>query len=199
MSLNHIPGLLLRDLQTRVSPTTELVGTDIMPSFLQVAEQHEGGNIRYVLHDINEPFPQDFQGHFDLTHVRVMLAAAAQTGLKAAVRNLIDTVAPGGWLQVQEVDTAEDDPAYSPTTKDFITLLRGLFSMIGLGPDFCAELEGLFREAGLEEVSSQKIELPLGKRLGDNRQARASIDVFKFTIQSLTSVVTSEFESSQRR
>jgi hypothetical protein len=78
-------GTLLRDLQKDVSPSAKLTGVDIMSQFLPPSPQ---GNISYSVGDVCQPPSPELAGVFDLTHVRFVLAGAAQAGLEKAIQNL---------------------------------------------------------------------------------------------------------------
>jgi hypothetical protein len=78
-------GTLLRHLQGQVSPTAELVGVDIMSSFIPKSPEE---NMRFAVGDVGEPPVPERAATFDLTHVRYVLAGAAQAGIDRAVQNL---------------------------------------------------------------------------------------------------------------
>lgn len=175
-------GYLLRDLQKQLAPTAQLVGADVMPSFLP--KEDPSGNIRYVIHDICEPVASDLQEAFDLTLVRYVLAGSARVGIEAAVKHLVSSLKPGGWLQVMEMDT-EDMSDYGPAGKALFFIMRSLFNKLGMGPNWASRLEALFKTAGLENVSVQKIGIPGGKKMGNETDSRNSMEPFKITIPSL--------------
>jgi hypothetical protein len=174
-------GILLRDLAKQLRASAELVGADVMPSFLP---KHETTvNIRYVQQDVCEPFPSDLQGAFDLTNIRFVLAGAARVGLQTTVNNLASTLAPGGWLQVMELDTVEG--LFTPAMQDLFFIMRALFDKIGMGSNFAPELATVFENAGLINVDVRKIVLPAGKKMGNEKDSLNSIEPFKITIPSL--------------
>lgn len=80
-----VTGTVLRDLQKQTSPSAELVGADIMKSFMPESSQ---GNIRFIESDMCEPPAEELVNSFDLTHVRVSMAGAARVGLDPSVANL---------------------------------------------------------------------------------------------------------------
>lgn len=82
-------GILLRDLQKQVAPTAELVGSDVTATFLPEAPD---GNIRYTVGDICSPPSEDLAGHFDLTHVRLVLPFTGKVGPEKAVANMAGTL-----------------------------------------------------------------------------------------------------------
>jgi SAM-dependent methyltransferase len=177
-------GYVLRDLQKQLAPTAQLVGADVMPSFLP--KQDPSGSIRYVIQDICEPFASDLQAAFDLTLVRFVLAGSARVGIEAAVNHLVSSLKPGGWLQVLEMDV-EDMSDCGPAVKDLFFILRSLFTKISMGPNWAPGLEAVFKDAGLENVSVQRIGFPAGKKMGNETDSRNSMEPFKITIPSLIS------------
>lgn len=82
-------GALLRHLQGQLSSTAELVGIDIVSSFLPESPQ---GNISYALGDVGEPPAPERTGVFDLTHVRFLLAWALTAGADKVIMNLAGMV-----------------------------------------------------------------------------------------------------------
>ncbi|KAH8884134.1 S-adenosyl-L-methionine-dependent methyltransferase [Thozetella sp. PMI_491] len=180
-------GMLLRDIQQAAAPSAQLVGMDLMPSFIEAARAAsvEYPNIRYAVQDVCEPLPSEFQSAFHLTHVRAVLAGAAKAPLKAVVENLVASLAPGGWLQIQEMDIKLSSQADSSSIRDFITILHALFTMAGQDPYFANQLEGLFRDAGLDNVSVQTFKANVGKAMGNEADIDESIEPFKLTIPAI--------------
>lgn len=68
-----------------MSPTAKLVGVDIMSSFIPKSPE---GNMSFAVGDVGEPPVPERAGTFNLTHVRYVLAGAAQAGIDKAVQNL---------------------------------------------------------------------------------------------------------------
>ncbi|KZL87477.1 methyltransferase domain-containing protein [Colletotrichum incanum] len=78
-------GILLCDLRKDLSPSAQLVGLDVMSTFLPPFPE---GNIRYVTGDICEPLEKDLSGAFDLTHIRFVLPGCGRAGVDQAISNL---------------------------------------------------------------------------------------------------------------
>jgi len=191
-------GILLRDLRSQVSPTAELVGVDFMPSFVQAARRAATAeqNIEFITGDVCQSFPPDLQSRFDMTHVRYLMAVSGKVGLTTAVKNLAETVAPGGWLQIREQDFQEDMPGYTPAIRDLASVARAMFACLGHSAgNFSPGLSEAFREAGLENVSVQQWEMPVGKKLDPSggEVAKSSIEPFKFTIPTILGTAKREF------
>jgi hypothetical protein len=187
---------LLRDLQKQVHPSAQLVGVDIMPSFFPTPEtspSESGNNIRYALQDICKPFTPDLVSAFDLTHVRYVLVGTASVGIPAAVKNLVTSLAPGGWLQIQELFVADDAPGDTPAMKDFKVVFRTLLEKIGMDVGFAAGLAEVFKEAGLENVECKKVRYPVGKSAGNEEDSGNSILPFKLTVPTMVESVESKF------
>ncbi|KAK3312446.1 S-adenosyl-L-methionine-dependent methyltransferase [Apodospora peruviana] len=181
-------GTLLCDLQPQLDPSAQLVGVDNMSSFLP--KEPTTTNISYVVHDVCEPFVgADMKDAFDLTHVRLVLPGAGRVGIPAAIKNLIGSLAPGGWLQVQEFDFSDDDDA-PRSIKDLQSVVRRFWQAVGIEPGFVHELAALFEEAGLVNVGVKKVVLSVGKKMGDEAACANSIEPFKLTIPSIVGAAT---------
>ncbi|KAJ4127863.1 hypothetical protein NW768_008143 [Fusarium equiseti] len=175
-------GTLLRDLKKQVAPSAQLIGVDVVDAFLPPSEE----GLRYELYDLCEEVRTELTGAFDLTHVRFVLPGAAKVGYQKAVDHLTDTLAPGGWLQVHEMDfDLQNKSNIGPALKDVCKLFSGVFKAMGMTPNLVEELPGAFRTAGLENVSAETVELPMGKLLGDEEATEMSLQPFLLTIPSL--------------
>ncbi|KAH6963049.1 hypothetical protein DER45DRAFT_625150 [Fusarium avenaceum] len=175
-------GLLLRDIQKQVSSSAQLVGVDIEDSFFPASDD----GIRYEVYDLCESPNEGLTEAFDLTHVRYVMAAAGRIGYQKAVENLVATLAPGGWLQVHELDFSLDGRSDAgPAWKDVNTVLEGMFNAIGMGSDFVSKLPEAFEATGLVNVSSETIHLPTGKLLNDDELAEKSRQAFVLTIPGI--------------
>ena len=82
-------GIWLREAAQQLAKPDELIeftGFDIS------AQQFPKDNIQgvhFVVHDVVEPFPQQYHGNFDLVHVRLLSYALKAQILKKAVENII--------------------------------------------------------------------------------------------------------------
>ncbi|KAL3601639.1 hypothetical protein FPOAC2_05910 [Fusarium poae] len=180
--LTNLPGTLLRDLKKQVSPSARLVGVDVVEAFLPPSE----GGLRYETYDLCEPPRQEFTGVFDVTHVRFVIPGAAKVGYQRAVEHLASTLKPGGWLQVHEMDfDLQDRPNISPALKEVCALFLGVFKAMGMVSDLAHKLPTAFEAAGLNRVTAETVELPMGKLLGDDEAAEMSLQPFLLTIPSL--------------
>ncbi|KAL1867174.1 hypothetical protein Plec18167_008715 [Paecilomyces lecythidis] len=55
--------------------------------------------VQLTVHDITKPFPLEYHGRFDLVHVRLLLFAIRASELPKVIENLIQILAPGGYIQ----------------------------------------------------------------------------------------------------
>ncbi|KAL6916765.1 hypothetical protein ACHAPO_006878 [Fusarium lateritium] len=175
-------GTLLRDLKKQVSPSARLVGVDVVEAFLPPSEE----GLRYETYDLCEPPRQELTEAFDVTHVRFVIPGAAKVGYQKAVEHLASTLAPGGWLQVHEMDfDLQDKPNIGPALKEVCALFSGVFKAMGMISDLSHKLPEAFKNAGLNHVTEETVELPMGKLLGDEEAAEMSLQPFLLTIPSL--------------
>lgn len=96
-----------------------------------------------------------------------------------------ETLAPGGWLQIQEMDLSagrtEDPSAFN----EVLQLFEAVFEAGGMGGRFSSKLDESFIKAGLKNVTLQRLEIPAGKRIVDEKLAQLSIEPFKLTIPTV--------------
>ncbi|KAH7038246.1 uncharacterized protein B0I36DRAFT_381297 [Microdochium trichocladiopsis] len=190
---------LLREMSTRLPSSTSFVGVDLMKSFLP-AKDATPDNYRYLAQDVLTPLPGDLQGVFDLANVRLMFAGVVGKEA-AAVQNLVDGLKSGGWLQIMEMrlytpyggdddktayDDADDGDGETQSLKDFKTLLSSVFAAIGLQKGFPMGLEGVMKDAGLQDVRVVVVDAPIGKDVSEDRKLQLlSVGPFQLTIKTL--------------
>lgn len=178
---------------------------DFMPSSPQ-------GNIRYAYFDICEPPADDLKDAFDLSLVRLVLGGSGKVGIDAAVANIagkvesrliedirltniiIATVAPGGWMQIMEMDLDPDYPGIGAAMGDLIRLIGGIFYKTGFSARYCQTLDESFKKAGLKNVTLQQIGIPLGALLEKETPeiVKTSYEAFKISIPSLSGAAKCE-------
>lgn len=180
-------GILLGDLAKQVSPTAKLVGVDVMSQFLPASPPEK--NVTFAVWDVTESPAPERTAAFDLTHVRYVLAGAGAQGIDKAIQNLVDTLAPGGWLQVQEMELGPDRPKQCASWNDMTHLMGAIFDKVGVGADYASGLGARFEEAGLTNVTVDKIQLPAGIKMGSKEAAENSLIPFKLTIPTLKQAV----------
>ncbi|KAM0221178.1 hypothetical protein ACHAQD_005531 [Fusarium lateritium] len=180
--LTRVLGILLRDIQKQVPSSAQLVGVDIEDSFFPASDD----GIRYEVYNLCESLTEGLTGLFDLTHMRYVMAAAGKVGYQKAVENLVATLAPGGWLQIHELDFSLDGRSDAgPAWKDVNKVFGGMFDAMGMGSDFVSKLPEAFETAGLVNVSSETVHLPTGKLLNDDELAEESRQAFVMTIPNI--------------
>ncbi|KAL8727029.1 MAG: hypothetical protein Q9166_006327 [cf. Caloplaca sp. 2 TL-2023] len=64
-------------------------------------------HVKLVVHDMVEPFPAEYHERFDLVNVRLVSYAIKGSNLDRVVRNVIQLLRPGGYLQWQETDASD--------------------------------------------------------------------------------------------
>jgi len=143
-----------RWLAGHVGPGGRVLATDIDVSWL--AEAGRGVQVRR--HDVAADDPPD--GPFDLVHARLVLVHV--TGRDRALRALAGTLAPGGWLLVEDADPALQPllcpDEYGPQQRLANRLRAGFRQlMAGRGADlsYGRRLPRLLREAGLADVEAE--------------------------------------------
>jgi SAM-dependent methyltransferase len=145
-------GSVARWLADRVGPTGEVVATDLDVRWIE--DHLRGPNIEIRQHDVTaDPLEPD---GFDLIHERLVLVHLATR--EAVLDKLIGALRPGGWLVVEDFDTAHSIRAMDPQADDealgtrLMDGIRTLLSRRGADPDLGHKLHQMLGSHGLVEV-----------------------------------------------
>lgn len=152
-------GSIARWLCDRVGPEGSVVATDLDVRFL---ERIDAPNLEVRRHDILEDDLE--QGAYDLVHSRFLLEHLER--YRDALQRMVDALAPGGWIVVEDVDFAgaimadpSERPGYPPesvaTGAEVTQKLMSFAKPRGIQPELGRRLPALLIEAGLEDVGAE--------------------------------------------
>ncbi|GAD99469.1 LaeA-like methyltransferase, putative [Paecilomyces variotii No. 5] len=108
-----------------------------------------------TLHDITKPFPLEYHGRFDLVHVRLLLFAIRASELPQVVENLIQILAPGGYIQWDDFHT--EHMGYNiPGTdlNEFTDLVYSYAADVGFSGRLPDLVKDEFEKQGLHDIFS---------------------------------------------
>ena len=143
-------GSIARWLAEQVAPSGQVVVTDINPRWLDAAQP----NIEVREHDIVSDELE--WGAFDLAHERLVLIHLPER--ERALRRMIDSLKPGGWLVIEDFDSTwlPLEPGGEPSDVALFTkVLRAFYQVLGrAGVDLAygRRFRWLLREQGLVDV-----------------------------------------------
>jgi len=105
-------GSIARWLADRVAPAGRVVAIDLDTRHLEALDD---SRIEIWRHDVSTPLPNE--GPFDLVHARLVLNALPDR--RRVMSRLVDALAPGGWLLIEEFDSdaAPPDPNAHPNER----------------------------------------------------------------------------------
>lgn len=184
-------GAWLRDLQSSVptSNNNTYIGTDIEPELFP--SQLPAGTT-LLSQDITKPWPSDGHNSFDLVHQHLGLAGSGPHPIQDVVANLAQLVKPGGWIELVELDVDEPKDA-GPALRDFIRLLREIFTPVGMGGNFAAKMHRwLHAAAGFEDIEERFVECKGGARNPKLELVSKSINGTCDAIEPLIAMATSK-------
>ena len=162
-------GGIPRALAAAVGPSGHVLATDIDPSWLKAGEGYE---VRR--HDVAADPPPE-PGTFDLVHARLVLVhvpdrARALATMAAALR-------PGGWLLIEDADTAlqplaclDESGAAQRRANRLRDAVRELLTRRGADLCYGRTLPRALREAGLVEIAAAGF-FPVGGLACDRLEA----------------------------
>jgi predicted O-methyltransferase YrrM len=152
-------GSITRWLCAKVGPEGRVVATDLDVRFL---EEIDAPNLEVRRHDVLEDELE--REAFDLVHARFLLEHLPR--YRDALARMVDALAAGGWIVVEDVDFAgaimadpEQRPGHPPesvaTGAELTARLLGFAGVRGIQPELGRHLPALLIEAGLEEVGAE--------------------------------------------
>jgi SAM-dependent methyltransferase len=152
---------VVRWLAARVGPAGRVLATDIDVSWTRAAA---AGNVTIRRHDVAADPPPDLV--FDLVHARLVLIHVAER--ERALRQMISTLRPGGWLLIEDADPDLQPLAcLDPRSPAEVLANRlhaefhGLLTERGADLSYGRKLPRALRDAGLSDVGCDAY-LPIG-------------------------------------
>jgi SAM-dependent methyltransferase len=146
-------GSVVRHLSERVGASGRVLATDIEPAFLEPLAAL--GNVDVARHDVVvDPLPE---AEFDLIHARLVLVHVPER--LEAVRRVVRSLRPGGWLLLEDADGTGIHSCLDPQTDDEHLAnriregMRRLLQDRGADMAFGRKLTRLLRAEGLVEVA----------------------------------------------
>lgn len=147
------------------------VGTDIVESYFPSTLPD---SISLKVHSMHKPWPEAWQGTYDLVHQRYGLAAAGALSPHGVVTNLLTLVKPGGWIQLVEADF-KDCSKTGPVMTQTHKLYRELFDIMGSGSEYARQMKTWLLNAGLEDVDQRAFDVRLGAQHPDPELAAIGV------------------------
>ncbi|KAH8691402.1 S-adenosyl-L-methionine-dependent methyltransferase [Talaromyces proteolyticus] len=149
-------------------PSTQVIGVDISPH-LQPLDLPD--NLWLQIDDLNRSFTFPSR-HFDLVHSRLVASGINRSRWTSYIRDLVRVTKRGGWVQMIELNyntqsdngSLTDQHALREWSRRYIRSLEDLKDLrIG------SRLGSLMTAAGLVEVDTTMIQLPLSAWARDSR------------------------------
>ncbi|KAL4963971.1 class I SAM-dependent methyltransferase [Aspergillus stella-maris] len=90
-------------------PGTKYHGFDISSTLFpkQDSPQKSSADVDFTAHDFYKPFPEEHLGKYDIVHARLLVLAIQLPDLKLAIENIMGLLKPGGYIQWEEYDFAD--------------------------------------------------------------------------------------------
>ncbi|KAI9720896.1 MAG: hypothetical protein M1812_002735 [Candelaria pacifica] len=140
-------------------PSAEVVGTDLSP----VQSDWVPPNLTFEIDDAEQPWLHK-PDSYDLINVRFMFLAIKE--FPKLIRNAYDTLKPGGWIELSELNV--DPGSYDAQMPDpsqiilWIAYLRQAATAMGFDMQIASKFKSMVIEAGFEEVTEEILEVPWG-------------------------------------
>ncbi|KAL9119450.1 MAG: hypothetical protein Q9187_003997 [Circinaria calcarea] len=166
-------GFWLRDLASSVPSglTHTLIGTGINP---QCFPEPPPPGTTYQVQNINDPWPKEWHGSFDIVHQRLALVGAGPAA-QTAVTHLTELVRPAGWIQLIEAQgiIGEKD---GPAMHDFLQVMKNVFTTMGVDVTFARQVAGWIKAAGFVDVQERLVDVYMGATNADPQLAQRGVN-----------------------
>jgi hypothetical protein len=183
-------GLFLRSLEDLLTPPFTLSGFDIMRTFFPSSHPP---HTTYAIHNLAEEWPVEMHGKYDLVHQRLAILGAGRTVTPQKAASFLDAlVAPGGWIQLGELDVRE--PASGGRAMhDAMAVIRAVFDCVCSTNDFAHSMDRWLVEDGFEDVRKEVYEVDLGPRCKDPVVGKRAIEVMVQSWEALLGAAQREY------
>ncbi|KAK1253848.1 hypothetical protein MKX07_001925 [Trichoderma sp. CBMAI-0711] len=174
-------GTWLRDLPRQLPDhKLELHGVDIGSTLFPPPS----ADVDLREHDIRKPFPASWgwQSSFDVIHQRLLIWGIKSVEWPVVIKNLVEGLKPGGYIQLVEAEWISHDKPADPATRPQLhkQALMQEWSTAGFGMDIhiAYKLEGLLKDAGLEDVTTVQFDHGYGALAKAEDQKNASAELW---------------------
>ncbi|KAI9710158.1 MAG: hypothetical protein M1820_002960 [Bogoriella megaspora] len=208
-------GIWLRELASSSEfasrpdrPEQSFVGFDVSP---QQYPSKDGLSepVKLEVHDFAKPFPKEYNEKFDVVNVRLVSYVLQLTKLEIVVKNILQILRPGGYLQWQECDagdswTSPENPISTSTINYIIAekVARGLIP--GIAVPLARTITSLQTEVlpGQQNVDSRSTNLMRIKHLetvstADHPDPRIAVETKLAIISAATVLLESSINRNQ--
>ncbi|KAH9934317.1 uncharacterized protein B0H18DRAFT_869763 [Fomitopsis serialis] len=157
-------GTWLVDILSIVPTSTVVHAIDIEARLFptEVKEVVSRGNVEFMVATITK-LPPEWSDMFKLIHQRLLVAALRAEEWTIAIKEMMRTLAPGGWVQLDEVGSWKA----GPTTEKHILLVQDLFKAKSLVLDCARYIPDMLRDLGFVNICVEERTIPLGSWAGD--------------------------------
>ncbi|KAL4972946.1 S-adenosyl-L-methionine-dependent methyltransferase [Aspergillus desertorum] len=130
-------------------------GFDISSSLFPKLES--AADIDFSVHDFYKPFPKEHIGKYDLVHARHLVLAVKKSNLQTAVNNISSLLKPGGYIQWEEYDFADQLAACPPCkmTSNWEVVFDWIVQH-GYSLTFSSDVRDALASSGLEIVERKQ-------------------------------------------
>lgn len=161
----------------------KLYGVDIGSALFPATHTQEADRISLREHDITQPFPKSWawENSFDVVHQRLLVWGLKSRDWPSAIKNYIDILKPGGYLQLVEIEfisKTNPHPDSRPQLQKQAALQKWSTETFGMDIDIAYRLADLFRDAGLEGVETVAFDHGYGALARDPGQKDVSAELW---------------------
>jgi len=192
-------GFWLRDLPRQLpSHHLELYGVDIGSDLFPAPDESTIHKVELRSHDVRTPFPHswDWSSKFDVINQRLLIWGIQSAEWPRVISNLVASLKPGGYIQLVEAEWIDPDNLADEKTRPQLRKQAALqeWSTASFGMDIhiAYKLEGLLRDAGLEDVRKVQFNHGYGALARSKDQRNVSAELWVECFRTLDEKIPGE-------
>lgn len=196
-------GFWLRDLPRQLpSHHLELYGVDIGSDLFPAPDESAIHKVELRSHDVRTPFPHswDWSSKFDVINQRLLIWGIQSAEWPRVISNLVASLKPGGYIQLVEAEWIDPDNLADEKTRPQLRKQAALqeWSTASFGMDIhiAYKLEGLLRDAGLEDVRKVQFNHGYGALARSKDQRNVSAELWVECFRTLDEKIPGESKVS---
>jgi SAM-dependent methyltransferase len=192
-------GFWLRDLPRQLpSHDLELYGVDIGSGLFPAPDANATHKVELRSHDVRTPFPSswDWSSTFDVINQRLLIWGIQSAEWPRVISNLVSSLKPGGYIQLVEAEWIDPenlaDEVTRPQLRKQAALQEWSTASFGMDIHIAYKLEGLLRDAGLEDIRKVQFDHGYGALARSQDQRNVSAELWVECFRTLDEKIPGE-------
>ncbi|KAF9072811.1 S-adenosyl-L-methionine-dependent methyltransferase [Rhodocollybia butyracea] len=117
-------------------------------------------NIHFSIQSVTN-LPVEWKNSFSYVHQRLLVTAMNDSRWNQTINQLFDVLAPGGWVELVEVESANLGYGVGPYSKRLVSLITSLYKAKGVIGNLGVYLPNLLEKVGFVDIHCESRRVPI--------------------------------------